>query len=107
MADLSMQRTPLPDLILVTRSRRTDSRGFFSRLFCAVELAGAGFDTSVAQINQTLTIPGTNSGGVCEFIQPGLGVLPNTRLGFRFAPHGEQVGECRRQSVNNRPAPVK
>ena len=30
-------------------------------------------------------VVGTNSGGICQYIQPGLGVLPNTRLAFRFA----------------------
>jgi dTDP-4-dehydrorhamnose 3,5-epimerase len=47
--------TPLAGLTLVERVRRADSRGFFSRFFCAAELQSAGFDQPIAQINHTLT----------------------------------------------------
>jgi dTDP-4-dehydrorhamnose 3,5-epimerase len=41
--------------MLLQRSRIEDSRGFLSRLFCSQELAAAGFDSPIAQINHTLT----------------------------------------------------
>lgn len=46
---------PLSGLKLVTRSALGDERGFLSRLYCADELAAAGFDRPIVQINQTLT----------------------------------------------------
>jgi dTDP-4-dehydrorhamnose 3,5-epimerase len=47
--------TPLADLKVVERQQLSDTRGFLSRLFCAEELAAAGWVKPVAQINQTLT----------------------------------------------------
>jgi dTDP-4-dehydrorhamnose 3,5-epimerase len=47
--------TPLAGLRLVKRQRLGDSRGFLSRLFCAEELAAAGFSEPIAQINHTFT----------------------------------------------------
>jgi dTDP-4-dehydrorhamnose 3,5-epimerase len=55
MAMLTVTATPLAGLQVVQRKQLEDSRGFFSRLFCAEELAGAGFTRPVAQVNQTLT----------------------------------------------------
>jgi len=55
MASLELIATPLAGLTLVQRRRLEDARGFFSRLFCAEELAQAGFALPVAQVNQTLT----------------------------------------------------
>ena len=52
---LNLTRTPLDGLVLVERQRAQDERGFLSRIFCAHELADAGFDRAVAQINHTLT----------------------------------------------------
>jgi dTDP-4-dehydrorhamnose 3,5-epimerase len=46
---------PLAGPKLVERQRLGDTRGFFSRLFCAEELAAAGWDQPVAQINHTYT----------------------------------------------------
>lgn len=46
---------PLPGLKLVTRQRIGDSRGFLSRLFCAEELATAGWVKPIAQVNHTFT----------------------------------------------------
>jgi dTDP-4-dehydrorhamnose 3,5-epimerase len=46
---------PLSGLELVERQHLGDSRGFLSRLFCADELAEAGWNGPVAQINQTVT----------------------------------------------------
>lgn len=47
--------TPIADLKIVERQQLGDSRGFLSRLFCAEELADAGWCKPIAQINQTLT----------------------------------------------------
>lgn len=55
MNRFSVQELTLPGLRLVTRQRLGDSRGFLSRLFCASELAAAGWRKPVAQINHTLT----------------------------------------------------
>lgn len=55
MASLDIVTTSLAGLQLVQRKRLEDARGYFSRLFCAEELAEAGFRLPVAQINQTLT----------------------------------------------------
>lgn len=46
---------PLEGLVLIERQRIEDSRGFFSRFFCAEELSEIGFKLPIAQINQTLT----------------------------------------------------
>jgi dTDP-4-dehydrorhamnose 3,5-epimerase len=49
--------TPLPidGAWGIQRRALGDSRGFLSRIFCADELAGAGWHRPVAQINHTLT----------------------------------------------------
>lgn len=46
---------PIQGVFVIERQRIGDSRGFLSRLFCADELADAGFRLPVAQINHTLT----------------------------------------------------
>ncbi len=46
---------PLAGLKRIQRQRLGDSRGFLSRLFCAEELAEAGWSKPVAQINHTHT----------------------------------------------------
>lgn len=46
---------PLAGLKLVERQRIGDTRGFLSRLFCAEELAAAGWVKPIAQINHTFT----------------------------------------------------
>lgn len=51
----SVAGTPLVGLMVVRRSRMEDARGFLSRLFCKDELAAAGFEDPIVQINQTLT----------------------------------------------------
>jgi dTDP-4-dehydrorhamnose 3,5-epimerase len=55
MKRLTATDLPLPGLKLVERQHPGDSRGFLSRLFCADELAEAGWNGPVAQINQTVT----------------------------------------------------
>lgn len=47
--------TPLAGLKIIQRRCIEDSRGYFSRLFCADELLHLGFPGAIAQINQTLT----------------------------------------------------
>jgi dTDP-4-dehydrorhamnose 3,5-epimerase len=51
----AVEALPLPGLRRVTRQRLGDSRGFLSRLFCAEELARAGWSQPIAQINHTFT----------------------------------------------------
>ncbi|MDQ0016168.1 dTDP-4-dehydrorhamnose 3,5-epimerase [Variovorax boronicumulans] len=55
MARFGIDTTPLAGLVCVQRQKLEDARGFFSRFFCAEELAAAGFAGPVAQINHTLT----------------------------------------------------
>lgn len=55
MSRFSIAESPLAGLKLVRRQRLGDSRGFLSRLFCAEELAGAGWDGPVAQVNHSRT----------------------------------------------------
>jgi dTDP-4-dehydrorhamnose 3,5-epimerase len=47
--------SPLHGLWQVTRRRRTDPRGYFSRFFCSSEMAELGWARPVAQINHTRT----------------------------------------------------
>lgn len=47
--------TPLTGLKQIRRQRLGDARGFLSRLFCADELAAAGWRWPIAQINHTFT----------------------------------------------------
>ena len=47
--------TPLAGLIRVDRKPYIDSRGFFSRFFCAEEFKQIGLEQPIAQINHTLT----------------------------------------------------
>jgi dTDP-4-dehydrorhamnose 3,5-epimerase len=57
-ADLSrftITDLPLVGLRLVKRQKLDDARGFLSRLFCAEELAAAGWDKPIVQINHTFT----------------------------------------------------
>lgn len=55
MGRLIVSDTPLSGLKLIQRQRMGDSRGFLSRLFCADELAAAGWQGGIAQINHTMT----------------------------------------------------
>ena len=55
MSRFTITDLPLQGLKLVERQRASDSRGYFSRLFCADDLAVAGWHKPIAQINQTLT----------------------------------------------------
>jgi dTDP-4-dehydrorhamnose 3,5-epimerase len=55
MSRFVISDTPLAGLMLIQRQRIGDARGFLSRLFCAEELAGAGWSKPIAQINHTST----------------------------------------------------
>lgn len=46
---------PLDGLLRIDRKPIMDSRGFFSRFFCAEEFKGIGFENTIAQMNHTLT----------------------------------------------------
>lgn len=73
MNDLSFNTTPIDGLLRVERSRRGDTRGFFSRFFDEAAFAVVGWPGPVAQINHTLTgEPGTIRG-----------------MHFQHAPHAE------------------
>jgi dTDP-4-dehydrorhamnose 3,5-epimerase len=50
-----MQRTPIDGLLVLQRQKIGDQRGYLSRIFCAEELAAAGWSQPVAQINHTCT----------------------------------------------------
>ena len=47
--------TTIDGLKIVRRKRIADTRGFLARLFCAEELAVAGWSKPIAQINQSFT----------------------------------------------------
>lgn len=55
MSRLDVINTPISDLVVVKRHQLGDSRGDFSRLFCAEELRVAGWNVPIAQINHTIT----------------------------------------------------
>jgi dTDP-4-dehydrorhamnose 3,5-epimerase len=55
--NLTITDLPLAGLKRVQRQLHSDERGVFARLFCADELAAAGWSGSVAQINHSHTHP--------------------------------------------------
>jgi dTDP-4-dehydrorhamnose 3,5-epimerase len=55
MSRFTVLDTPIADLKIVERRQMGDERGFLARLFCAEELAAAGWRKPVAQINHTST----------------------------------------------------
>lgn len=55
MSRFTVTDLPLAGLKRVQRQRLGDSRGFLARLFCAEELAAAGWTQPIAQINHTFT----------------------------------------------------
>ncbi len=56
MSRFTITDLPLSGVKLVERQNLGDARGFFSRVFCAVELQDAGWRKPVAQINLTRTM---------------------------------------------------
>lgn len=84
MKRLVVEDTPLAGLMRVRRTRLGDSRGFLARLFCADELAEAGWAAPVAQINHTRTLQRGSVRG----------------LHFQDAPHAEKkLVHCLRGEV--------
>ena len=55
MSRFAVQNLPLAGLKRVTRQRLGDGRGALTRMFCAEELANAGWRKAIAQINHTYT----------------------------------------------------
>ena len=55
MSRFVVETLALPGLKRVQRRRLGDARGFLSRLFCADELAIAGWTKPIAQLNHTFT----------------------------------------------------
>ena len=55
MNRFTLNSTPLAGLVTVQRQPLVDSRGFLARMFCAEELAPAGWTWPIAQINHTHT----------------------------------------------------
>lgn len=51
----NFQKTSLKGVLVVHRKTINDSRGFFSRFYCADELKEAGMRKGIAQINHTRT----------------------------------------------------
>ncbi len=56
MTRFTIHELPLPGLKVVERQNLGDPRGFLSRMFCAEELAAAGWTSPIAQINLTRTL---------------------------------------------------
>lgn len=55
MSRFTITDLPMAGLKRVQRQRLGDSRGFLARLFCADELAAAGWTQPIVQINHTFT----------------------------------------------------
>lgn len=55
MSRFTILDTPIAGLKIIERQQLGDNRGFLSRLFCAEELAAAGWRKPIAQINHTGT----------------------------------------------------
>jgi dTDP-4-dehydrorhamnose 3,5-epimerase len=55
MPRLDLTPLPLPGLVRIARQQARDSRGFFSRFFCAQVLQAVGITRPIAQINHTYT----------------------------------------------------
>jgi dTDP-4-dehydrorhamnose 3,5-epimerase len=84
MSRFQIVDTPIAGLKIVERLRHADERGFLARMFCAEELAPAGWSKPIVQINQTLT---RRSGAV-------------RGLHFQFPPHAEmKLVNCIRGEV--------
>lgn len=56
MTRFTIHELPLSGLKVVERQNLGDPRGYLSRMFCAEELAVAGWTSSIAQINLTRTL---------------------------------------------------
>ena len=73
MSRFTITPTPLAGVVEIDRKIIGDHRGYFTRFFCADELADAGFDSPVAQMNHSYSAKrGTVRG-----------------LHFQYPPHAE------------------
>ncbi len=48
-------KTKLPGAVIAQRKRNDDTRGYFSRFYCANEFRDAGYELPIAQINHSMT----------------------------------------------------
>jgi dTDP-4-dehydrorhamnose 3,5-epimerase len=55
MSRFTLRRQALEGLVVLQRQKMSDPRGFLSRIFCAQELAAAGWSQPIAQINHSRT----------------------------------------------------
>ncbi|MFX7926485.1 dTDP-4-dehydrorhamnose 3,5-epimerase family protein, partial [Acinetobacter baumannii] len=53
MSRFTIAPTPLAGVVEIDRTIIGDHRGYFTRFVCAEELAAAGFDSPVAQMNHS------------------------------------------------------
>jgi dTDP-4-dehydrorhamnose 3,5-epimerase len=84
MSRFDIDETPLAGLKRLTRRPLADGRGFFERLFCAADLAPAGWDGPIAQMNHAYTIQAGTVRG----------------LHFQYPPHAEiKLVSCLRGTV--------
>ena len=73
MSRFTVAPTPLPGVVEIDRKIIGDHRGYFTRFFCADELAAAGFNSPVAHMNHSYSAKrGTVRG-----------------LHFQYPPHAE------------------
>ncbi len=82
MSRFTVTDLPLAGLKLIERQSLVDDRGFLSRLFCAKELAAAGWQKPIAQINHTYTARRGTIRGL-HFQQP-----PHTEMKLVSCIHG-------------------
>jgi dTDP-4-dehydrorhamnose 3,5-epimerase len=60
---MKFTETPLGGAYIIELEKREDDRGFFARFFCVREFAALGLDSSIVQINNSLsTMAGTLRG---------------------------------------------
>lgn len=83
MNRFTVTATPLDGLKVITRQRLGDSRGFLSRMFCADELAGAGWTQPISQINHTYSAAAGTVRGM-HFQRP-----PHAEMKLVSCLHGE------------------
>lgn len=81
---MKFNSTKLPGVFVIELERRADDRGFFARQWCVEEMARAGLDTRLAQMNTARsTAAGTLRG-----------------IHYQKAPHGEaKLVRCTRGAV--------
>lgn len=72
-------KTSLADAVLIEQQRHGDSRGYFTRTYCAAEFAAAGLASAFVQANHSANVAAGTLRG----------------MHFQHAPHGEvKVVRC-------------